>query len=294
MNSHLTSRIHHTPAHSSFAARWTACVLIGFFLLITVQGCADLKAIQDFAALSADSAEYTTLVNDYIKSPERQKRYQPESRHPKLDQTIQERADQKSTLLLRHAVIEKYMAALGTLAADEAVDNTEELSQLTTALQTQAGTNQKETEAFGKIAGILTKVASDRWRQRQLRDLIEQSNEPVQQILGTLRQIVGEGFMGDLETEQAALRNYYTTLSMESTDPAGKAALREWQEYRSSQIADRQEAIQHYATLLQTIATEHQQLYDQRHDLTNPNLLKQVGKTVKDLKKLLSLVKKAS
>lgn len=293
MNSHLMSRIHSTSITPTGFTRLAALLLTGW-LLITAQGCADLKAIQDFAALSADSAEYTTLVNNYIESPERQKRYQPESRHPKLEQMIQERAEQKSTLLLRHAVIEKYMAALGTLAADEAVDNTEELSQLTTALQTQAGANPKETEAFGKIAGILTKVASDRWRQRQLRDLIEQSNEPVQEILGTLRQIVGEGFIGDLEIEQAALRSYYTTLTMESTDPAGKAALREWQEYRSSQIADRREAIQHYATLLQTIATEHQQLYDQRHDLTNPNLLKQVGKTVKDLKKLLSLVKKAS
>ena len=293
MNSHLTSRPHSTSTTTSGLTRWAVLFLTGW-LLILAQGCADLKAIQDFAALSADSAEYTALVNDYIESPGRQKRYQPESRHSTLEQMIQERADQKSTLLLRHAVIEKYMAALGALAADEAIDKTEELSQLTNALQTQVGANPQETEAFGKIAGILTKVASDRWRQRQLRDLIEQSNEPVQQILGTLRQIVGEGFIGDLETEQAALRNYYITLTMESADPAGKAALAEWQEFRSSQIADRRTAIQNYATLLQTIATEHQQLYDQRHDLTNPNLLKQVGKTVKDLKKLLSLVKKAS
>ena len=166
MNSHLTSRKPSTSITPARFTRWATLLLTGW-LLITAQGCADLKAIQDFAALSADSAEYTTLVNNYIESPERQKRYQPESRHPRLEQMIQERADQKSTLLLRHAVIEKYMAALGTLAADEAVDNTEELSQLTTALQTQAGANPQETEAFGKIAGILTKVASDRWRQRQ-------------------------------------------------------------------------------------------------------------------------------
>lgn len=120
---HLTFRIHHTPAYPSLLARWTTFVLIGF-LLLTAQGCTDLKAIQDFAALSADSAEYTTLVNDYIESPQRQKRYQPESRHTKLEQMVQERADQKSTLLIRHAVIEQYMATLGALAADEVVDNT--------------------------------------------------------------------------------------------------------------------------------------------------------------------------
>jgi len=207
---------------------------------------------------------------------------------------VQERADQKPLLLLRHAVVEKYMAALGALAADEAVENSEEISQLASALQTQMGTNPQETQSFEKMATILTKVASDRWRQRQLRDLIEQSNEPVQQILGSLQQIIAEGFEGDLEIERAAMRNYYMTLIMESNDPAGKAALQEWHALRLDKIRDRRESLQQYATLLRSIAEEHQLLYDQRHDLTNPNFLKQVGKRVKDLRKLLSLVKHAS
>ena len=286
----------HTPPEAvrpSFSQQITMILVMGL-LLLAIQGCADLKAIQDFAALSADSAEYTTLVNDYIDSPQRQKRYQPESRQTDLDRMTQERNDQKPSLLLRHAVIEKYMSALGALAADEAVDHSTELSELATALKTQAGTSPKETEAFGKMAGILTKVVSDRWRQRQLRDLIEQSNDPVQQILSSLQQIIGGGFVGDLDNEQAALQNYYRTLTMESNDPAGKAALQEWQEFRMNTVNNRRASLQRYADLLQSIAAEHQQLYDQRHDLTNPNLLKQVGKQVKDLRKLLSIVQHAS
>jgi len=293
MKIQLPSRTHQMSARPSPFTQWGNILLMGL-LLFVVQGCANLKAIQDFAALSADSAEYTTLVNDYIESPQRQKQYQPESRHADLDRMVQERADQKSLLLLRHAVVEKYMAALGALAADEAVENSEEISQLASALQSQLGTNPKETQSFEKMATILTKVASDRWRQRQLRDLIEQSNEPVQQILGSLQQIIAEGFDGDLEIERAAMRNYYMTLIMESNDPAGKAALQEWHAFRLEKIRDRRESLQQYATLLQSIAEEHQQLYDQRHDLTNPNLLKQVGERVKDLRKLLSLVKHAS
>lgn len=293
MKFQLTSRTRSLTANPFSLPRWATMLVMGL-LLLGAQGCADLKPIQDFAALSADSAEYTALVNDYIDSPQRQKRYQPESRHANLDRMVQERADQKPALLLRHAVIEKYMAALGALAADEVVDNSEELSKLATALKTQVGTNQKETEAFGKMAGILTKAASDRWRQRQLRDLIEQSNESIQNILASLQQIIAGGFVGDLEIEQAALQNYYKTLTMESSDPAGKAALQEWQEFRLAKIADRRESIQQYSTLLQSIAAEHQQLYDQRQDLTNPNLLKQIGKKAKDLRKLLSKVKHAS
>ena len=284
---------HRVTARSSVHPQWAITLLMGL-VLISAQGCADLKPIQDFAALSADSAEYTTLVNDYIDSPQRQKRYQPENRHANLDRMIQERADQKPALLLRHTVIEKYMAALGALAADEAIDNSEEISQLANALETQVGTSSKETKAFGKIAGILTKVVSDRWRRGQLRDLIEQSNEPVQEILGSLQQIIAEGFQGDVEIEQAAMRNYYTTLTMESTDPAGKAALQEWQEFRLAKLTDRGESIQRYSTLLQSIAAEHQQLYDHHKDLTNPDLLKHIGKKAKDLRKLLSSIKHAS
>lgn len=281
------------PSQDNFPRSY-ATLWLGFFLVFLLQGCADLKAIQDFADLSADSAEYTTLVDAYVDSPNRQKRYQLESRHDRLEQMVQDRAGQKPALLLRHAAIEKYMAALGALASDNVVDNREEFSRLAAALQSQAGTSPKETEAFGKMAGILTKVASDRWRQRQLRDLIEQSNEPLQEILGTLTSIVAEGFGGDVETEQAAIRNYYTTLAMESTDPAGKAALQEWREFRLAQTEDRGEATRHYADLLRTIAQEHQRLFDQRQDLTNPQVLKQAAQTVKDLKKLLSLVKRAS
>ena len=134
-------------------------LLNAVILLAFTQGCAtNLKAIQDFANLSAESAEYTTLVDEYIEFPARQKRYQPPNRHAGLETMAQERATQKPALLLRQSIVETYMNSLGRLAADELVDNTEELAQLSAALQNQAGTNPQDTEAYGKIAGILTKV----------------------------------------------------------------------------------------------------------------------------------------
>jgi hypothetical protein len=129
-------------------------VLSGLLLLGLTQGCVDLKAIQDFSNISAESTEYTVLVDNYVNFPNRQKRYQPQDHHPQLDTMAQERLARKTELLLRHHVIEEYMEALGGLAADEIVDQSEELSQLTTTLQSQAGTSPAETDAFGKIAEI--------------------------------------------------------------------------------------------------------------------------------------------
>lgn len=261
-------------------------------LLAFTQGCAsNLKAVQDFANLSAESAEYTALVDEYVEFPNRQKRYQPTSRHAGLDTMTQERATQKAALLLRQHIVETYMNALGRLAGDELVDNTEELAQLSAALQNHAGTSPQEAEAYEKIAGILTKVASDRWRQRQLRSLIEQANPSIQRILGALKQIVSDGFGGDLQTEEAAIQNYYSTLTMESTDPAGKAALAEWKEFRMSELQERTNAIQTYRTVLDNIATGHQQLFDGRHDLDSKQVLQQVAHSVKDLRALLEAIK---
>lgn len=266
--------------------------LISLLLLGLTQGCVDLKAIQDFANISAESAEYTSLVDNYLDFPNRQKRYQPENQHAHLDTMAQDRMTQKSALLLRHAMIEEYMEALGKLAADEIVDQSEELSQLTTTLQNQAGTKPAETEAFGKIAGILTKAVSDGWRKSQLQELIEQSNGPLQIILTSLKQIVVDGFGGDDQNEELAIQNYYRTLLAQSNDPAGKAALAEWQELRVAALEDHSRAIQTYDTLLDTISKGHQRLYDERNDLAKEQLLKQIKQSVKELKELLKTIKK--
>jgi hypothetical protein len=268
-------------------------LLSAILLLAFTQGCStNLKAIQDFAYLSAESAEYTALVDEYLEFPNRQKRYQPPSRHVSLETMSQERATQKTALLLRQSIVETYMNSLGRLAADEIVDNTEELGNLSAALQNHADSNPQETEAYKKMAGILTKATTDRWRQRQLRDLIEQSNPPIQGILGALQQIVSNGFGGDLPTEQAAVQNYYSTLIMESNDPAGKAALAEWKELRISQVQERAQAVQTYRTILDKISDGHQQLFDRRQDLDSKQVLQQVAQSVKDLRTLLETIKK--
>lgn len=262
-------------------------------LLAFTQGCTtNLKAIQDFANLSAESAQYTTLVDDYLDFPQRQKRYQPPSRHAHLDAMAQDRASQKTSLLLRQSIIETYMKSLGRLAADEVVDNTEELAQLSAALESQAPTTPKEAEAFKKIAGIVTSVAVKRWRQDQLQNLIEQANTPIQQVLESLHHIVSDGFGGDFQTEEAAIQNYYMTLTMESQDPAGKAALAEWKDLRMSQVHERSEAVQIYGKVLDQISDGHQRLFDQRQNLTKKEVLQEVGKSVKDLRSLLETIKK--
>ncbi|MDH5774608.1 MAG: hypothetical protein OEZ57_06810 [Nitrospirota bacterium] len=281
-------RHHQTPA---VFMKLTMVVSTLLFLGLT-QGCVDLKAVQDFANISAESAEYTTLVDNYMDFPQRQKRYQSEDRHAQLEAMAQERLTQQTELLLRHNVIEEYMEALGRLAADEIVDQSEELSQLTTKLQNQAGTSPAETEAFGKIAGVLTNAIGDKWRKRQIQELIERSNDPFQIIVNSLKQIVVEGFGGDDQNERFAIQSYYRTKIAQSSDPAGIAALMEWQEHRENHVAGHTDTIQAYAAILEKISAGHQQLYDGRNDLSKDQLIQSIKKSAKELKDILSSIKK--
>lgn len=280
----------HQPTSAPFMKFKIA--LSAIFLLGLTQGCVDLKAIQDFANISAESAEYTALVDNYLDFPNRQKRYQPADRHARLDSMAQERMTRKTELLLRHEIIEEYMEALGELAADGIVDKSKELGQLTTTLESEVGTSPAETKAFGKIAGILTKAVSDGWRKRQLQKLIEQSNDPLQIILKSLQQIVSSGFAGDNQNEQLAMQSYYRQKIADSTDPAGIAALMEWQELRMASLADHTQTLQTYVSVIGEISEGHQKLYDERKDLAKAQLVKQIKESVKELKDLLKTIKK--
>ncbi len=278
---------HTSPTFMKLTVFFSSMLLLGL-----TQGCVDLRAIQDFANISAESAEYTSLIENYVDFPQRQKRYQPANQHARLDAMSQERMTRKTALLLRHEIIEEYMEALGQLAADEIVDTSKEIAQLTTTLESQVGTNSAETKAFGKIAGILTKAISDGWRKRQLQKLIGQSNDPLQTILKSLKQIEANGFAGDDQNEQLAIHTYYRTKIAQSNDPAGIAALMEWKELRVSALADHTKTIQTYAALIDKISEGHQKLYDERKDLAKAELVKQITQSVKELKDLLKTIKK--
>ncbi len=260
-------------------------------LILLIQGCADLKAIQDFANISAQSAEYTQLVENYLEFPNRQKRYQNPERHSSLDTMARERITQKAELLLQHQVIEEYMKALRQLAADEILDQSQEIAQLSTAMKTQTSANPAKVDALRTITTTLTNAVSDKWRQRQLQELIGRTNAPLQTVLKSLRQTVVEGFGSDDQNEQFAINSYYRTKIAESTDPAGIAALKEWQEFRGLTLSSHKQMIETYATVLEEIAEAHQQLYDQRQNLTAAGLVKKINGSTQSLRRLLRTIK---
>jgi len=261
-----------TRAHTRSGLQYL--VLVWFALVVS--GCANLGAIRDFASTSSDAAQYTQLVTIYVATPTRLMRYEPESQRPVLARQASERAAQQEPLLLRQRLIQAYMDGLGQLAADGLTTYDAQLDNLNHALQSAKFADQSEAAALAKVSKQLATAATERWRRDKLMTLIEQSDGPLQVVVGALVTIVQTGFVADLANEREALNKYYTELQLRSRDPAALAALGEWREMREGQIRDRESAIGNYVVVLKTIGSGHHKLYESRRELSHVDVQAQV------------------
>lgn len=262
-------------------------------LIVTlVCGCANLSAIREFADISASTAEHTQLTKEYVQWPQTQKRYQPTSEYDKLDHMTAQRTLQEKTLLPRHALIGEYMDALGQLAADEVVMYNKEVDALGKAAKEAKFADEKEEAAFNAVAKLLLTAATDAWRQAKLKAFVRTSNSDIKTVIAGLRQIVNEGFLGDLEVETEAVRKYYQTIILDSSDKAGIAALNEWREAKLESIAKRRKAIETYSISLQKISDAHQKLNDAVlvNVVTSKEFLGQMSRYAKDIRTAYSTI----
>lgn len=258
---------------------------------IVIGGCADLSAVQEFAATSAQSAEYERLLDQYVDTPLREKRFQPADQQARLDEIVRARTVQRDRLLLRQELIVEYMKAIGELAADDAVEFDRGIGKIEDAVVGNGLAGDRDADAFSAVSKLLSRVVADAWRKGKLKALVTESNAPFQDVVGALRTIVGRDFTADIENEKQAMIGYYETLIRESRDSAGIAALREWEEERLSEADARARADSCYAGILGKIASGHQRLYDGRDDLGSKELVRQLKLYSTDIQGLVKAIR---
>jgi hypothetical protein len=176
------------------------------------------------------------------------------------------------------------MDGLARLAADETVDYSREYGDLGSAVTQAHFASQREADAVTTIAGVLTKAATDRWRQRQLEHVIERANAPVQDLVGGL-ETVTKAFALDNANAATLASSYYRTVMLGSRDQAAIAALRDWQEARAAEFDDRHRALDAYAAILAKIGAGHQALFDDRDRLHAEDTLRQIAGYARELEK---------
>jgi hypothetical protein len=266
--------------------------------LAFLAGCANLAEIQEFGKLSADSAGYTRLTDEYLTAPERQKKYTLASEtdaRATLDRLGKERLKQAEQLKLYHRAIEGYMTALADLAGDQVTAYDKELGGLVDSAAKGSLIAKDETASLKAISGLLADAATDYYRQRKLHEVIERANAPLQDVLRDLTAIM-EGYGAAIEDERAAFTAYYQLLIATAREngqqppgtmkePAAAQLISDTFDAQAPSFETRKKAVDAYLKTLKTIAEAHQNLYDNRDRLSSDNLLaatKNYSKKIRD------------
>lgn len=268
--------------------RWLALALLTSIIAV---GCADLSAIQGYAQISTESAQYTKLVDQYVEYPSRLKQYGADYSSQEYKRKEAAREAQKKALLALHETVAEYMATLNALAGDDTVVYDKEIDALGKAITDAEFADKTQSEAASALAKLIAKAVTDGWRQKKLKELILAADENLQLVLGGLQTMMS-AFNVDLDGEAGAIKSYYGTTKKQLSDPTAIVALEEWRIHHESENRERRAAVEAYSKILSAIGNGHKELVRNADDLDNKVLLQQMKRYKKDLKSLFNKVKK--
>ncbi|MEI6757671.1 MAG: hypothetical protein FDX18_10415 [Chlorobium sp.] len=276
----------------------------GLFILVAflLSSCANLEAVGDFARMSATTADYQSVVNDYIDSPKRQKSYESERSAAQIDQIIELRNQQKPQLEGVQSVLVEYMSALGALADGKLPNVDDQINAISSSLEKGGYVNdtkgiKKETaSAAASIANILVRATLDHWRQRQLEEIIKECDPHVQSVIAGLKELLDRDLRASLDNEELALSKPFrawnaSAISRNDPDGAGRVALIFMNE-RREELKLKRARLDAYIKVLDTIGKGHADLSANVDHITGKSLTDRLKGYGKDLLVIQSAIRK--
>ncbi|HEU4855645.1 MAG TPA: hypothetical protein VFS89_10265 [Nitrosospira sp.] len=237
------------------------------FFATAVSGCASFKEINAFASVSANAASYDALTRNYIEALDRRKQYQPEKFHGELEAQKARREAQRASLDLLQQTVTDYMQALDGLAAGDIRPYDKSLKDLGINLNKATLLDNNEKEAVGALSTILARTVTATYRLHELKKIVQESNQPLLDIISATRKIVKKGIAPDLQVESTLVERYYDNFMLAPDNPPEPVAMALAKEVRAEalgRLENRLRSIQAYGVVLEKIAGGHQYLYDHR------------------------------
>lgn len=261
--------ISHTRIISGYH-RLSIVAIFTVLLAAGITGCASFKEVRTFASLSANAAGYETLARDYISALDRRKQYQPQKFHGDLETMKARREAQRASLDLLQQTVTDYMWGLDSLASGDIRTFDRSLDNLGFSLNKATLLDKNEKEAIGALSTLLARTVTTLYRQHEMKQLIQDGNQPLQEVIAATRKIVKHGIVADLQTEAALVGRYYDNFMFAPNNPAEPVAMALANEARVEaldRVENRIRGVQRYDGLLEKIADGHQYLYDHRDEI---------------------------
>jgi hypothetical protein len=257
------------------------------FLLASVSGCASFKEIKAFASLSSNAASYGVLTRDYIEALDRRKQYQPEKFHGELEAQKMRREAQRASLDILQQTVTDYMQALGGLASGEIRAFDKSLEDLSKNLNDATLLDNNEKDAVGALSTILARTVTATYRLHELKKIVQEGNQPLQDVINATRRIVRKGMIGDLRVESTLVERYYDNFMLapdNPVEPVAMALAKEAKAEAMGRVDNRIRSVQAYDNVLEKIARGHQYLYDYRDMIGNDEFDRQLKQYIGELR----------
>jgi hypothetical protein len=263
------------------------CPLTVIFLVASVPGCASFKEVKSFASLSSNAASYGVPTREYIEALDRRKQYQPEKFHGELEAQKMRREAQRASLDILQQTVTDYMQALGGLASGEIRAFDKSLEDLSKNLNDATLLDNNEKDAVGALSTILARTVTATYRLHKLKKIVQEGNQPLQDVINATRRIVKKGMISDLRVESTLVERYYDNFMLapdNPVEPVAMALAKEAKAEAMGRVDNRIRSVQAYDNVLEKIARGHQYLYDHRDMIGNDEFDRQLKQYIGELR----------
>jgi hypothetical protein len=256
-------------------------------LAVGVSGCANFDAVKKFATLSSNAADHAALTRDYIAALDRRKQYQPPVFHTELDaQKMRREAQQASLDVLQQAMV-GYMQGLSGLTTGEIRTYDKSLKDLGASLNKATLLTSDEKEAVAALSTLLARGVTAMYRKNEIKKLIRDGNQPVQEIIKATRKIVTRGIYADLQVESTLVARYYDNFMLapgNPMEPVAMALAREAKTEALGRVDSRIKDAQAYDVVLEKIAHGQQYLHEHVNMIGDEELNEQFSPYMDELR----------
>jgi hypothetical protein len=258
-----------------------------FLLAMGVSGCANFTDVKTFATLSFKATEHEALSRDYVAALDRRKQYQPPEYHAELEAQKTRREAQQASLDVLQQTIADYMQGLAGLTTGEFRTYDKSLKDLSASLNKATLLTSGEKEAVGALSTLLARAVTAAYRQNEIKKLIRDGNEPLQDIIKATRKIVTKGIGPDLQVESTLVTRYYNNFMLAPDNPPEPVAMALAREARADalgRVDARLRSVQAYDDVLEKIAHGHRFLHEHTGIIGNDELSKQFSPYIDELR----------
>ena len=265
-----------------FFSIFAACLLA-----VGVSGCANFDAVKKFATLSSNAANHAAVTRDYIAALDRRKQYQPPEFHAEPDAQRMRREAQQASLDVLQQTMVGYMQGLGGLTTGEIRTYDKSLKDLGASLNKATLLTSDEKEAVAALSTLLARGVTAVYRQNEIKKLIRDGNQPLQDIIKATRKIVAKGIYADLQVESTLVSRYYDNFMLapdNPPEPVAMALAREAKAEALGRVDSRIKGAQAYDVVLEKIAQGHQYLHEHKDRIGNDELNDQFSPYIDELR----------